>query len=211
MRRLREAMAQAEGGGPAVILSASAVGYYGDRGEEKLEEASPPGEGFLAEVCRDWEGALLDGPADGTRRAAFRIGMVLGPGGGAMARLLPVFRAGLGGRLGNGRQWMSWIHVEDLAELLLFALQTPSVSGVLNAVAPQPVTNREFTRTLAGVLRRPALLPAPAFALRLLLGEMSSILLESQRALPSTALAQGFSFRFPELRAALEDVCGRAG
>lgn len=192
---------------PAVIISASAVGIYGDRGEEELSEASPAGEGFLARVCLDWEAALQTRPEHEARRVALRIGMVLGRGGGALARLLPVFRMGLGGRLGHGRQWMSWIHLEDLTELILFALENPGLSGAVNAVSPQPVRNREFTGTLAGIVRRPAFFHAPAFALRLALGEMSTILLESQRALPAAAQQQGFAHRYPALGPALEEVC----
>lgn len=194
---------------PGVVISASAVGYYGNRGAEELIETSPPGEGFLAELCRDWEGALQTGAGGKSRRVALRIGMVLGRNGGALARILPVFRAGLGGRLGNGRQWMSWIHMEDLTGLILFALESPALSGAVNAVAPEPVTNSEFTRTLAEVLHRPAFFHAPAFALKRAMGEMSSILLESQRVLPAAAQANGFTFRFPTLRAALADLCGK--
>lgn len=194
---------------PGVVISASAVGYYGSRGAEELSETSPPGEGFLAEVCRDWERALQTGAGGGSRRVALRMGMVLGRDGGALGRLLPVFRAGLGGRLGNGRQWMSWIHLEDLTGLILFALESPALSGAVNAVAPEPVTNSEFTRTLAEVLHRPAFFHAPAFALKRALGEMSSIMLDSQRVMPTVAQAQGFTFRYPSLRAALEEVCAK--
>ena len=226
MRRLLEAATAGPGTGPGMVISASAVGYYGDRGDEELTESSALGTGFLAELCRDWEDALLGAAGGDSRRVALRrvtvlrIGMVLGrrggamTPGGAMARLPPVFRAGLGGRLGSGRQWMSWIHLEDLTELILFALQSPKVSGVhnaevFNAVAPGPVTNREFTETLASLLHRPAILHAPAFALRLALGQMSSILLHSQRVVPAAALAQGFTFRYQDLRAALEEVCAK--
>lgn len=222
LRKLIAAATEGGKGGPGVIISASAVGYYGDRGEEQLSEASPPGEGFLADVCRDWEDALATpGTAPGggqVRTVSLRNGMVLGRQGGvlgrrggAMAKLLPVFRLGLGGRLGGGGQWMSWIHLEDLTELIMFALSNAEVSGPVNAVAPQPVTNREFTRTLAEVLRRPAFFHAPAFALRLALGEMSCILLDSQRVLPDAALARGFAFRYADIRSALEDVCGASG
>jgi uncharacterized protein (TIGR01777 family) len=192
---------------PGVIISASAVGIYGDRGDEELTENSPAGGGFLAEVCQDWEAALQSRPAAETRRVALRIGMVLGRGGGAMARLLPVFRMGLGGRLGQGRQWMSWIHLEDLTELILFALETPGLSGAVNAVSPQPVSNREFTEAMAKAVGRPAFFHAPAFALRLALGQMSGIMLDSQRVLPAAALEQGFTHRYTSLEMALEEVC----
>ena len=207
-RRLLEALRKA-GEKPGVILSASAVGFYGNRGNEVLSEEAAPGAGFLAEVCRDWEQALFSAELPGTRRAALRIGMVLGGGGGALARLLPVFRLGLGGPVGGGRQWMSWIHRADLVELIVFALENRAVEGPVNAVAPNPVRNGEFTRILASVLRRPAVLPVPGPLLKLALGEMASIVLEGQRVEPAAAASHGFRFRFEKLREALEDICGR--
>ncbi len=194
---------------PRVLVSASAIGYYGDRGEELLREDSSSGQGFLADLSREWEGATAVAAAAGIRVVLPRIGIVLSGKGGALARMLTPFRFGLGGRLGAGRQWMSWIAVDDLVGLIMYALTTDSLRGPLNAVAPAPVTNAEFTRTLAAVLRRPAVLPVPAFALRTLLGEMAEeLLLASQRVEPAAALAGGFRFRYPELRTALAHVLG---
>jgi uncharacterized protein (TIGR01777 family) len=188
------------------VVSASAIGYYGDRGDKILDEQSPPGRGFLAEVVRDWEGAVTrTGPPE-LRRVMLRTGIVLGPGGGALARMLPVFRAGLGGTLGDGAQWMSWIHLDDLVSLYVAALTETAYAGPINAVAPEPVTNSEFTRALGRVLRRPALIRAPAFALKLALGELASVLLEGQRVLPVQAKVRGFRFRFSALEPALRDI-----
>jgi hypothetical protein len=185
---------------PRVLISASAVGYYGDRGDEVLTEAAPPANDFLGGFCREWEQESRRAEGRGMRVVNPRIGLVLGPGGGALAKMLPIFRRGLGSPLGSGRQWMPWIHRDDLIDLLLFAAGAPALNGAVNATAPQPVTNREFTRSLARAVGRTAWLPAaPAFALRLALGELSSVLLASQRALPRAALDAGFSFRYPDL------------
>ncbi len=204
-RRLVEALA-AFPRPPAVLVCASAIGIYGSRGDEILTESSPPGGGFLAEVCQEWEQAADQAASAGIRVVKLRTGVVLGPGGGALQRMLPLFKAGLGGRLGSGRQWMSWINLEDLVELICLALEQPELAGPVNATAPSPVTNAEFTRQLAARLRRPALLPVPAFALRMVFGEMASVLLDSQRVLPQAALAAGFRFRYPELGPALRDL-----
>jgi hypothetical protein len=190
---------------PGVLVCASAVGYYGSRGDETLTEASAPGAGFLADVCVAWEREAQAAEALGIRVARMRTGVALDARGGAMKKLLPAFRMGAGGRLGDGRQWMPWIHLDDLAALFRFALENP-IAGPVNAVAPQPVTNAEFTRELARALHRPALLPVPALALRLLLGEMSEVLLASQRVVPQAAEAAGFRFRFPELGGALGNL-----
>ena len=192
---------------PRALVGASAIGIYGDRGDEELDERSAPGRGFLAEVCGEWEAATTAASALGLRTAIVRVGIVLGRDGGALRSMLPPFRLGIGGRLGSGRQWMSWIHVDDLVELFARALSDERVTGVVNGVAPRPVTNAEFTRKLAHALGRPALIPAPAFALRLALGEMSSILLASQRVAPRAALALGFRFRHIELAAATAELC----
>jgi hypothetical protein len=186
---------------PAVLVCASAVGYYGATGGNGATEDSPAGSGFLAEVCRAWEAEAQTAADLGVRVVRVRIGMVLGKGG-AMRLMAPVFRAGLGGRLGNGRQWMSPIHVEDVARLMLWAAQSP-IEGPLNAVLPDPVRNADFTSQLAGLLHRPAFLPAPAWALRWLLGDLATMLLDSCRVLPSRALAQGYQFRHPSLDASL--------
>lgn len=190
---------------PATLVCASAIGYYGSRGDETLTERSAAGAGFLPELCIEWEREAQAAEALGIRVARVRIGMALDPGGGGMKAMLPVFRLGAGGKLGSGRQWMSWIHLDDLASLVAFILQNP-LSGAVNAVSPQPVRNMDFTRDLARVLHRPAVLPAPAFALRLMLGEMSTILLDSARVMPQAAEASGFRFRFPVLDAALADL-----
>lgn len=192
---------------PKVLVSASAIGFYGDRGDELLNEDSTPGEGFLAEVCRAWEGAATVAERLGVRVVLPRIGVVLGPDGGALAAMLTPFRLGLGGRLGDGAQWMSWIHLDDVVDLLIFALEREDVRGALNAVAPEAVRNRDFTRVLGRVLGRPTLFPVPAFALRLLAGEMSEILLGSQRVAPKVASDRGFSFSYPSLEAALTEIC----
>ena len=191
---------------PRVFICSSAVGFYGSRGDEILTESSPPGTGFLAEVCTAWEGAADQASALGTRVVKLRTGMVLGGRGGALDRMLPAFRMGAGGRLGSGRQWMPWIHLEDHLDLVEFALAQAGVSGPFNAVAPNPVTNREFTASLARALRRPAFLPAPAFALKVMFGEMACVLLQSQRVIPQAALHAGFVFRHPELGPALQEI-----
>jgi hypothetical protein len=174
---------------PKVLVSASAVGFYGNRGDEELDESSVPGEGFLAEVCRDWEAAASAASEAGIRVVLSRFGVVLAREGGALARLLPLFRFGLGGRLGSGRQFMSWIALDDAVRAVEFVLENDSLRGPINVTSPQPVTNREFTEALASVLRRPALLPAPAMLLRAALGEMADeMLLSSARVFPRRLL-----------------------
>jgi hypothetical protein len=193
---------------PEVLICASAIGYYGSRGDEILTESSSPGSGFLPEVCVAWEREAQAAEAFGMRVVRVRMGLVLDAGGGALVRMLPPFRMGVGGRLGSGQQWMSWIHLEDLVGLFQFAVER-QVRGPLNAVAPHPVTNSDFTRELARALRRPALFPVPGFALRLLFGEMAEVLLASQRVTPAAAEAAGFRFRFPQLAPALEGLLRR--
>jgi uncharacterized protein (TIGR01777 family) len=190
---------------PHVLVCASAVGYYGSRGDETLTEASAPGTGFLPDVCVAWEREARAAEALGIRVARMRIGVALDRRGGALKSMLPAFRMGAGGKLGDGRQWMSWIHLDDLAALFRFALANP-IAGPVNAVAPQPAANADFTRELGRALHRPALFPMPKLALRLLLGEMSEVLLASQRVVPQAAEAAGFQFRFPELGGALADL-----
>jgi uncharacterized protein (TIGR01777 family) len=193
---------------PKVLVSASASGYYGDRGEETLVESSYPGMGFLPDVCIEWEKQAWGAAKLGIRAVMIRIGMVLGEDGGALARMLPPFRMGVGGRLGSGQQWMSWIHVDDLVSLFLFAIEQSGVSGAVNGVAPEPVRNAEFTRELAAAVHSSANLPVPGFALKLLFGEMAEILLASQRIVPKAAQDAGFRFGHPELREALLNLLG---
>ena len=190
---------------PGALICASAIGYYGSRGDEVLTESSPAGEGFLTEVCLEWENEALAAESLGMRVVRMRTGVALDARGGALARMLPPFRLGVGGRVGDGRQWMSWIHLDDLAELFRFAVERP-MRGAVNGVAPNPAPNSEFTRALAGALRRPALLSVPGFALRALLGEMADLLLGSQRVVPNAAETAGFLFRFRQLEPALADL-----
>jgi hypothetical protein len=195
---------------PRVLVSASAVGYYGDRDAETLREESASGSGFLAEVCRDWEAATEPAERAGIRVVCLRNGMVLGKAGGALAKMLPPFRAGVGGKIGSGKQYMSWIALDDLVGAIVHVIQTPSVRGPVNAVAPHPVTNREFTKTLGKVLGRPTIFPLPASAVRLLFGQMGEeVLLASQRVEPARLVSSGFKFQFPELEAALRHALSR--
>jgi uncharacterized protein (TIGR01777 family) len=195
---------------PAVLVSASAIGYYGDRGDEVLTENSPGGMGFLAEVAREWEAATQAASHGGIRVVVLRIGLVLAAKGGALPRMLLPFKLGLGGPLGSGRQYVSWIALEDLLDAIEFALTMPTLAGPVNAVAPGPVTSREFARILGRVLHRPAVLPVPALAIRLALGEMGqALLLAGARVVPARLEAAGFRFRHPGLEAALRRVLGR--
>lgn len=191
---------------PRTLISASAVGYYGNPGDRVVDEGDGPGQGFLADVCRAWEAEAREAEALGVRVVRVRIGVVLSRDGGALARLMPVFRMGVGGRVGDGQQWMSWIHIDDAVKVICFALEQEEISGPLNAVAPSPVTNREFSRALAKHLRRPAWLPVPAPALRLALGEMSSVVLEGQRVAPEGLRKLGYPFEYDELDAALHNL-----
>jgi uncharacterized protein (TIGR01777 family) len=188
---------------PAVLVSASAVGYYGSRGGEVLTEDSPPSSDFLGQLALDWEQEAHAAEQFGVRVVTPRIGVALGPSGGALAKMLLPFRLGVGGRLGTGKQWMSWIALDDLVSLIEFAIADAALSGPVNAVAPNPVTNAVFTRELAAALHRPAIFPVPAFALKILFGEISGVLLGGQRVIPQAALRAGFRFRFAELGEAL--------
>jgi hypothetical protein len=188
---------------PAVLVSASAIGYYGDRGDETLIERSAWGNGFLTDVCRDWEREALRAREFGLRVVTPRFATVLGREGGALPKMLPPFRLGLGGKLGDGRQWISWIHIDDLLRLVLFAVENRAVHGALNASSPKPVTNAEFTRTLATALQRPAILPVPKIVLKLALGELAGLLLGSLRVLPQATEQAGFRFERPKLAGAL--------
>jgi hypothetical protein len=193
---------------PKVLVSASASGYYGDRGDETLTESSEPGSGFLPDVCIQWEKQALAASRLSIRVAMVRSGIVLGKGGGALARMLPPFRMGVGGKLGSGQQWMSWVHVDDLISLFVFAMERDGVIGAMNGVSPGAVRNSEFTRELAAAVHRPAVFPAPQFALKLMFGEMAEIILDSQRILPKAAEEAGFRFAYPELRGALRELFG---
>lgn len=189
---------------PRTLLAASAVGIYGDRGDQVLDESSTPGSGFLAGVCEQWEAAAEPAVKAGIRLVNLRFGVVLGGGSGALASMLPLFRMGLGGRLGSGRQWMSWISVADAVGAILFAMDRQEIAGPVNLTAPKPVTNVELTRALARRLQKPALLPAPAFALRLALGPMADeALLASARVVPTRLVAAGFEFKHPTVEQAL--------
>lgn len=191
---------------PQVLISASAVGYYGSRGDEILTESAPPADDFLGQVAVAWEDEARAAEPLGVRVARLRIGMVLGPTGGALARMLLPFRLGVGGRLGSGKQWMSWIHIDDLIALIAFLMKESTVRGVFNATSPFPVTNREFTRALAEAVHRPAIFPVPALALKLMFGQMSEVLLASQRAFPDAAQRAGFIFRHPDIYASLAQI-----
>ena len=192
---------------PRVLVSASAIGYYGDRGETVLTEEAAPGQGFLPEVCRAWEDATSAALTRGVRVVRLRIGVVLSPKGGALAKMLPPFRLGFGGRLGTGKQYMSWISLEDLVGVIRAALQNDTLTGPVNAVSPLPVTNSAFTAALAATLHRPALFPMPAFAARLAFGEMAdALLLASARVEPARLLAAGHIFRHPALPQALLEL-----
>lgn len=196
---------------PSTLVSASAVGYYGNRGDEELTEQSSPADDFLAEVCKAWEDEAHAAQGHGVRVVTARTGIVLGAGGGALAKMLLPFRLGAGGPLGNGRQWMPWVHVADLARLYVHAAESPSVSGPMNAVAPTPVRNREFTKALARAVHRPAFMPAPYIGLRLVFGEFAQVLFASQRVLPKVALESGFVFQHPEIAEALRDILASGG
>jgi hypothetical protein len=217
-RRIRESRIQlthqlVEGLGslkhkPSVLVNASAVGYYGDRGDEILTEASGPGSGFLAELCVDWEREAFRAAEFGLRVSVVRTGVVLGREGGALRQMLPPFRWGLGGQFGSGRQWMPWIHVRDLIRLFVFAAEANQIGGPINASAPKPVRNAEFTRELARALHRPALFAIPRFALRAALGEMTEFLFASSHMVPKAPEDAGFQFEFRSLDSALRDLLG---
>jgi uncharacterized protein (TIGR01777 family) len=210
-RAVVEAVRQAAAAGraPAVVLQASGIGYYGDSGDQEIGEDHPAGMDFLAEVSVAWEASTAEVEALGVRRAVLRTGVVLDPSGGALAKMLPIFRLGLGGPLGGGAQWLPWLHMADEVGAILFLLASSAASGPFNLCAPRPVTNRDFARALGRRLHRPSFLPAPAPALRLAVGELAEALLRSQRAVPRRLLAAGYGFRFPDLDAALADLLSR--
>jgi hypothetical protein len=202
-RALVDAMARLEPR-PSVLVSASAIGIYGDRGDELLTEDSAPGTGFLAETCVEWEAEASRAAEFGIRVAKLRIGFVLGDGG-ALEKMVPAFRAFVGGRLGTGRQWMPWIHVDDVAEMFFHSVEN-EVRGVWNATSPNPVRNVDFTRELAAVLHRPALFPVPPFALKIAFGELAQHMLDSARVVPERAMRGGFAFQYPGLAEAMRNL-----
>ena len=191
---------------PPVLISMSAIGYYGDRGDEVLDEDKGPGNDFLADVCATWEREASAAERLGVRWASPRTGIVLGPDGGALKKMLLPFKLGAGGRLGDGKQWMSWVHLDDVVGMMLHAATHDGVRGAFNAVGPQPVTNAEFTRTLGRVLRRPTIFPVPAFALKVIFGELSAALLGSQRCVPKKIQGAGYEHLYATLEAALRAV-----
>jgi uncharacterized protein len=195
---------------PSVFVCGSAIGYYGNRGDEVLREESAPGTGFLAEVCQDWEEATTPAVRAGIRTAHIRTGIVLSPKGGALGAMLTPFKLGLGGRTGSGRQWLSWIDVRDMVGAIHHIMKNDLIQGPVNMVAPKPVRNAEFAKTLASVLSRPAIFPLPAFAVKLAFGEMGEeCLLSGQKVEASKLIASGYPFRYRELRASLEAILGR--
>ena len=197
---------------PRAFICASAIGYYGSRGDDPLEETAPPGSGFLADVCRGWEAAADPAREAGIRTVHARLGIVLSRTGGALARMLTPFRLGIGGCIGNGRQYMSWVHIDDVANALADLAAHDNLAGPVNLVAPHPVTNHQFTKTLGHALHRPTVLPMPTFAVRLLLGEMGdALLLSSIRVKPAVLSNAGFAFRFPSLHDALNDLLQENG
>lgn len=191
---------------PRVLVNASAVGYYGGRGDEVLDETATRGEGYLADLCVEWEKVALPAEALGVRVARLRIGVVLGRGGKAFEKLLTVFKAGIGGHLGNGKQWTPWIHVDDLRRAIVFSINHPELHGAVNGTAPNPETNAKLTYKLAKAVRRPAFFPVPGFVLKLAFGGFGGALLEGQRAVPKQLLQAGFEFQFGKLEDALRDL-----
>lgn len=195
-------------GAPIVLVSASGAGYYGFHGDEELDESSGPGQDFLATLAADWEAEAMKATKKGIRVVITRFGIVLGRGGGALRQMITPFKWFVGGPLGDGLQWFSWIHVDDLVEAISHLLAKPDASGPYNLTSPQPVQNRDFSRELGRVLGRPSWLPAPGFMMRLVLGEFGSVILKGQRVLPKRLLDSGFTFRFPEVGEALRDLLG---
>jgi len=199
---------EAKPGNPFTLLSTSAVGYYGFHEDEMLAEGSPPGDDFLARLAVDWEGEALRARDKGARVVITRFGIVIGPKGGAIGQMIPLFKKFVGGPIGNGRQWFSWVHMHDLSEAFAFLLAHPDITGPVNLCAPNPVRNKDLAQALGRVLHRPSLLPAPAFMVRLVLGEFGSVILKGQRALPLRLIESGFVFRYPEIGEALASIVG---
>jgi hypothetical protein len=193
---------------PASLICGSAVGFYGDRGDELLDERSAGGSGFLTDVCKEWEAEAERAAELSVRVVRLRTGVVLSTEGGALRKMLPAFKAGVAGPLGGGRQWVAWIHIDDIVGIICHAIATTTLAGPVNGTAPEPVTNAEFTKELAAAVHRPAFVPAPAFGLRLVMGEMAEVLLASQRVIPREALDSGYQFKYPTLTGALQSLFG---
>ncbi|MFP4039286.1 MAG: TIGR01777 family oxidoreductase [Desulfosudaceae bacterium] len=193
---------------PVVFCSTSAAGYYGHRGDHQLDESSPPGDDFLARVCRDWEKEAFAAEAKGARVVTTRFGVVLDKKGGALAKMLPVYRLGLGGKIGSGRQWFPWIHLTDLVAATRFVLFNENIRGPVNFCAPRPVRNRDFSKSLGAALNRPAVLAVPSLAMKLAAGELGSLVLNSQRSVPTKLLSHDFTFRYPDIDSALAAAVG---
>ena len=191
---------------PEVIVSASAVGYYGAHGDEEVTENMPPGNDFLASVCKAWESEARKAEGEGVRTVIARFGVVLGQDGGALQKMLTPFRAFVGGYLGSGKQWMSWVHIDDITGFIRYAIEHDKISGVFNVAAPNPLTNKDFSSTLGRVMGRPSIFPVPGFALRAALGDFSEILLMGQRVMPERALKSGYKFKYPLLEEALRAI-----
>jgi len=196
------------GKSPAVLVNASAIGFYGDRGDETIDENSAPGAGLLPDICKEWELAATKNLPDHVRLVILRIGVVLGHGGGMLGKVLPIFRGGAAGNLGSGRQWLGWIHMDDLVQMILWSITNTKASGIYNATAPEPATNAAFTHELARLVKRPVMPSAPAIALKMALGSQAVLVLGSQKVLPRKAIASGFAFKFPAIHAALQNLCG---
>lgn len=193
---------------PKVLVNASAIGYYGPHGDEELTEASPPGSDFMAHICVEWEKAAQAGQSAGLRCTWVRVGIVLDKSGGALSKMLLPFKLGVGGKVGSGKQWMSWIHHADVVGLFLLGLDNPQAIGPLNGTAPNPVTNREFSRAFGKALHRPSFFPTPVFGLRMMLGEVANVVATGQRVLPKVPLQLGYSFKFPTIDEALKNILG---
>jgi uncharacterized protein (TIGR01777 family) len=188
------------------LFSTSAVGYYGFHGDEELSEGSPPGDDFLARLAIDWEAEALRAGEKGARVVITRFGIVLGEKGGALGQMVPLFRRFIGGPIGSGKQWFSWVHIKDLAEAFVFLTKHPEISGPVNLCAPHPVRNKDLAKSLGKILHRPSFMPAPGFMIKLVLGEFGSIILEGQRVIPRRLLDNGFTFQYPEIEKALRDI-----
>jgi len=191
------------------LFSTSAVGYYGFCGDEELDEESPHGEDFLAQMAVEWEGEALKSIDKGGRVVITRFGIVLGEKGGALGQMIPLFKKFIGGPIGSGRQWFSWVHIKDLSEAFMFLIEHPEISGPVNVCAPNPVRNRDLARALGKFLHRPSLMPAPGFMVKLVLGEFGSVILEGQRVIPKRLMGSGFAFQYPEIEKALQGIVGQ--